>query len=94
MISGKFFFDPGEVIYADHFPGNPVVPGSVIIHAFHLAVHKHMGVDAGLMSVQGFRFRRFIAPGPYPYTLSRKEDVVACRLSDRGRTVVTGNFLL
>ncbi len=34
IISGLFFFDPLDKIYKDHFPGTPVVPGSIIISAF------------------------------------------------------------
>lgn len=119
MMEGTFFFDPKDKIYKDHFPENPVVPGSVIIHAFSLAVKKYMDdntenmgntndmCDANnvdnvnkmdLTSVRGFRFKRFIAPGCYEYTLSMDENVneriVECRLFDRGQIVATGRVSL
>ncbi|MBU4420644.1 MAG: hypothetical protein KKH84_06520, partial [Proteobacteria bacterium] len=39
-IKGTFYFDPSDRIYAEHFPGNPVVPGSLIIHAFLKALKE------------------------------------------------------
>ena len=31
---GIFHFDPDDPIYRDHFPGYPVVPGSLVVQAF------------------------------------------------------------
>jgi 3-hydroxymyristoyl/3-hydroxydecanoyl-(acyl carrier protein) dehydratase len=42
---GNFFFDPDDGIYRTHFPGYPVVPGSLIVHAFLKA-----GREAGFSS--------------------------------------------
>lgn len=98
MVKGVFYFDPEDDIYADHFPGHPVVPGSVIIHAFSLAVEKHLGGGAepspDFNSARKFRFKRFITPGRYAYSLLPRESVVECRLFSRERIVATGSLCI
>ena len=89
---GVFFFDPDDRIYGDHFPGNPVVPGSVIIHAF-LRAHARQG-QARPVGVSGFRFKRFVSPGEYRYGMEADGPVIRCTLFDRDRAVVTGALML
>ena len=90
-VTGEIFFDPEDSIYADHFPGNPVVPGSLIIAAFLRVVGLAAKAEGKSWSVENFRFRRFIPPGQYDYRISWKSDgSVQCALYDDGRTVVTG----
>lgn len=90
MVTGYFNFDPRDPIYLDHFPGSPVVPGSLIIHAFIKALGE---IDEGKSKrqVTNFRFKRFISPGRYVYCIEPKPDGrMACSLLDNGQTVVTG----
>ncbi len=95
MVStGTFYFDPKDNIYADHFPGNPVVPGSVIIDAFFKAYLKYYNTDIKLKTVQDFRFKKFISPGPYEYSLSVNDKFVDCRLFKNSKTVVSGKICL
>lgn len=89
---GQFFFDPRDPIYADHFPGKPVVPGSLIINAFITAAQSAMR-DVNACLVENFRFRRFISPGRYAFRLQRiGQDVIRCTLFDTARTVVSGTL--
>ncbi len=82
LFSGSFFFDPADPIYADHFPGYPVVPGSLIIQAFLKAVQNSgMGIRPGRL--QDFRFRRFIMPGEYEFRLENRGDSLRSRLLQR-----------
>lgn len=94
VMEGHFYFDPDDPIYADHFPGHPVVPGTMIIHAFLTAAvgRKWQSMPA---VVQGFRFKRFISPGRYRYRFQKKEvdGYLACRLYDGHDVVVTGNLI-
>ncbi len=87
---GYFFFDPDDPIYRDHFPGHPVVPGSLIVHAFIEALDP-LDQNPGTWSVTDFRFKRFIPPGRYAYCIEPKTDGrMACFLYDDGKAVVTG----
>ena len=92
-IKGTFYFDPADRIYEDHFPGNPVVPGSVIVHAF-LKAGKESGRWEGKYILEDFRFKRFVFPGEHAYRIEFQRDRMKCRLfetnSDSSKTLVTG----
>jgi 3-hydroxyacyl-[acyl-carrier-protein] dehydratase len=89
MFAGTFFFDPADGIYADHFPGNPVVPGSLIVHAF-LEAAASLGLDFPGREIENFGFREFLTPGEYPFTMEIRGDRIICRLYDGSKTMVTG----
>ena len=90
MTTGYFNFDPQDPIYLDHFPGMPVVPGSLIIHAFMLALGRPVGGSADQQMTR-FRFKRFISPGPYAYRTEPKSNgYTACYLFDGDTTVAEG----
>lgn len=87
---GYFYFDPDDPIYRDHFPGNPVVPGSLIIHAFMEALSKLNRCEES-RSITNFRFKQFLPPGRYAFRIEPKSDGgMACFLYDNGKAVVTG----
>ena len=92
-IKGIFYFDPSDRIYAEHFPGNPVVPGSLIIHAFLKALKKE-GLNETQCIIENFRFKEFISPGEYNFDIEICKDQMKCRLfrssSDAMKPVVTG----
>lgn len=92
-IKGTFYFDPSDRIYAEHFPGNPVVPGSLIIHAFLKAL-KEDGMNEEIQIIENFRFKEFISPGEYNFDIEICKDQMKCRLfrssSDTMKAVVTG----
>jgi 3-hydroxyacyl-[acyl-carrier-protein] dehydratase len=91
IVAGEFFFDPEDLIYPDHFPGNPVVPGSLIIEAFMRIVMSVVESGGKLWAVENFRFRQFIPPGRYAFRVTGKSDgAMQCVLYDDGRKVVTG----
>jgi 3-hydroxyacyl-[acyl-carrier-protein] dehydratase len=90
-INGVFFFDPKDKIYQDHFPGNPVVPGSVILHSF-ITASKEAGLFTGEFFIEKFRFRKFVSPGHYPYTVKHEKDRLICQLYDEEEVVVKGNL--
>jgi 3-hydroxyacyl-[acyl-carrier-protein] dehydratase len=90
-IQGIFFFDPKDRIYQDHFPGNPVVPGSVIIHSFLSALQKAGFPSQGLI-IEKFRFKKFVSPGEYEYQVRIGKEDIACELYKNEQMVVKGNL--
>lgn len=93
ILNGTFFFDPGDRIYEEHFPGNPVVPGSMIINAFLLAAQR-CGSYRGVRSVKNFRFRKFVSPGEYAYRIEISGETLKCSLLDRDAfAVATGTLI-
>ena len=93
---GHFFFDPADPIYADHFPGSPVVPGSLIVQAFVAAAGREEVTQSSVM-LENFRFKRFISPGTYAYRLVLSAEGegranLQCTLYSKGDAVVTGTL--
>ena len=94
ILNGTFFFDPNDRIYTEHFPGNPVVPGSLIIHAFMLAAQK-LGFCRGACSIKNFRFKKFVSPGKYAYRIEIAGENLKCSLLNGDAPVVaTGTLIL
>jgi 3-hydroxyacyl-[acyl-carrier-protein] dehydratase len=82
---GFFRFDPSDGIYTDHFPGYPVVPGSLIIQAF-------LDVAGAVREIEEFRFRSFLCPGDYRYRLTRRDDRWECTLTQEEQIMVRGKL--
>ncbi len=90
-LEGSFFFDPADRIYADHFPGNPVVPGSVIIRAFMMAADK-LCTEQRVRSIGAFRFKKFVSPGEYPYRIELSGRDIRCSLFSGKSVAATGTL--
>ena len=71
---GKKWLDPASAFFADHFPGNPLMPGVLLIECAAQAAGafwlQHQCTDqqkpptpAFLASVQQFRFVKAVLPG-------------------------------
>ena len=88
-IKGTFYFDPEDRIYEDHFPGRAVVPGSLIVQAF-LEAGKAVGSSSAGGGVENFRFKEFVAPGAYAFSIENMEKGWQCRLYHQGITMVSG----
>ena len=90
---GTFVFDPRDPVFAEHFPGNPVVPGSLIVQAFLEAV-REFAIKEEYRRVERFRFKRFIRPGQYAFSLEQvDDDCLKCTLMEGRATVATGRLL-
>ena len=83
---GIFHFDPDDPIYRDHFPGYPVVPGSLIIQAF-------LDLAGDVREIGQFRFGSFLVPGAYRYRMVRSEDGWECTLLEGEKTMVKGRLI-
>ena len=88
-VQGCVHFDPEDPVYADLFPGHPVVPGSLIVWAFGQVLEK-TGFDPAEIRLEQFRFRRFVEPGSYRYTIAWTEHGLRCTLFDGDRIVAQG----
>jgi 3-hydroxyacyl-[acyl-carrier-protein] dehydratase len=86
---GVFYFHPDDGMYRDHFPGYPVVPGSLIVHAF-LQAAEEVGIPGKWDTVQNFRFREFLTPGRYPFRMECLENRLNCRIYRGDNILVTG----
>ena len=92
-ISGSFFFDPSDAVYKDHFPGNPVVPGSLIIYAF-IEILKNNKAIKKSYTIRNFRFKSFIAPGEFHYDIHYESSTFKCRLFKNETAAVTGEVVI
>ena len=86
---GVFYFSSDDGIYRDHFPGYPVVPGSLIVHAF-LQAAEQVGIREKCRLVRNFRFREFLTPGHYSFRMERKENGLHCLIYRGVKKLVTG----
>ena len=86
---GVFYFHPDDAIYRDHFPGHPVVPGSLIVHAF-LKAAVEAGFLPDYLAIEDFRFREFISPGHHTFRIELDGERLNCLLYRGERKLVTG----
>ncbi|MDX9746439.1 MAG: hypothetical protein WCX84_06340 [Syntrophales bacterium] len=82
---GAFHFDPDDGIYTDHFPGYPVVPGSLVIDAF-------LKISGSVKRIENFRFRSFLFPGVYQYRIVCLGDYWECTLFRNEQIMVRGKL--
>lgn len=89
---GTFLFPASHPLFADHFEGAPVVPGSLLLRAFV----EEAGVvwpDFATQGATGFRFRHFVTPGRHPFHMERTGATVRCTLMDtQGGVLVRGDL--
>lgn len=67
---GELHLSPDLPLFAGHFPGNPVLPGVIIMEALAQTAGYAIGTDADLSdrlgmfaSIDGARFRNQVKPG-------------------------------
>lgn len=67
---GRWYVDPEAAFFAGHFPGNPILPGVIIVEALAqvgalaaLAEPDSAGKLALFAGIDSVRFRRVVRPG-------------------------------
>jgi 3-hydroxyacyl-[acyl-carrier-protein] dehydratase len=86
---GVFYFHPDDDIYQDHFPGYPVVPGSLIVHAF-LEAAAEVCFLPDYLTIENFRFREFLSPGHHAFRIELEESRLKCKIYRGEKIIVTG----
>jgi len=70
---------PDDACFHEHFPDNPVLPGSLVAALSLQVVREDFGrTDA--LRVERFTFRRFAAPGAYELRITADDGAFRCRL--------------
>jgi 3-hydroxyacyl-[acyl-carrier-protein] dehydratase len=91
-ISGTIYFDHEDKIYRDHFPGNPIVPGSVIVNAL-LKILKEKKIELNKVNISRFKFKHFVKPGEYTYCLEKSDNSYKFSLNSSDKNLVTGKII-
>lgn len=91
-ITGRFTFPADEPALADHFPDSPVIPGTLIIHSFVSVLRERM--PEAVLSVSKFRFKSFVTPASYAYSIEPRPFGFACTLFKGDAKAVTGRILV
>jgi len=90
-IEGRFLFYPDDPIYKTHFPQCPVVPGSIMVHAFLQAL-RESGIPCEGLRVENFSFREFLPPGECAFSIVRCERGLECRITKDGKKIASGTL--
>lgn len=73
-------FEPDDSCFHEHFPGNPVVPGSLVVGLCMQALREHRS-ETGPLLLKRFSFSRFASPGSYDLCIAKQESGYQCTLS-------------
>jgi len=72
-------FDPADACFNEHFPGNPVVPGSLIAGLCMQVISQHRHISRPLC-VHRFSFSHFASPGTYALGIEERGEAYLCTL--------------
>jgi 3-hydroxyacyl-[acyl-carrier-protein] dehydratase len=72
-------FDRTDACFNEHFPGNPVVPGSLIAGLCMKVIADHRGRREPLR-IRRFSFSRFASPGTYTLGIEEQDGTYLCTL--------------
>nr|BFD87682.1 hypothetical protein StreXyl84_70830 [Streptomyces sp. Xyl84] len=78
-VSARLELDPRWPVFAEHFPGDPMLPGSAVVHLMaQLARELDRGAQRGDVPARTLRDVRFarplVPPGRVTFTAERRAD--------------------
>lgn len=71
--------DQSDACFNEHFPGNPVVPGSFVAGLCLQAISTILG-RRGPFCIRRFSFSRFASPGEYSLSIEDEGGAYLCTL--------------
>jgi 3-hydroxyacyl-[acyl-carrier-protein] dehydratase len=84
-------FEPDDACFNEHFPQNPVVPGSLVAGLCLKAMREHLG-RTGRLVIERFSFSRFASPGAYTLDIEEQGDTCLCTLSSDDTVFARGRI--
>lgn len=84
-------FEQDDSCFHEHFPGNPVVPGSLVVGLCMQALREHRN-ETGLLLLKRFSFSRFASPGAYELIITEQEAGYQCTLSQDAHLFAQGRI--
>ena len=86
MIEDKFIISAEHPCLAGHFPGNPLVPGVVILDEVMRCIRRHLG-DVEFVTLPAVKFLSPLLPGKeVDVSVQQKQTALlsfTCRVADR-----------
>lgn len=87
----RFIVDPGHAALAGHFPGDPVVPGVMVLDEIVGAAQRLLGGEASLLAIPQVKFLSPLRPGvEAEITLERGDRGVRFAVSAAGTAIAQG----
>jgi 3-hydroxymyristoyl/3-hydroxydecanoyl-(acyl carrier protein) dehydratase len=95
--SAEYRFASDHATRAGHFPGNPIIPGALLLDRMLHAIGQSATVGPG-QDVKVAKFLRPVRPGDavtFRWRQTPKRDIAfECRLADSGEVALTGTVLM
>ena len=89
-------FSPGHLAAEGHFPGNPIIPGAVLLAEVLRAIESDLGRGLHACHLKSAKFVHPVRPGDrvsIEYS-GRGEDAIRFTCSAGGRAVLAGSYAL
>jgi 3-hydroxyacyl-[acyl-carrier-protein] dehydratase len=59
----SWYIDPGQPVFAGHFPGNPIMPGVLVLGLLKTMLAEQSGTSVQIATIKRQKFIRPVLPG-------------------------------